>query len=143
MRQRSLPPRSLIFGDTSALFGLMDRSSKAHRQVARSLQKLAEEGWSLVTSNFIVAETHALALVRLGPDRGRIFLQNIFDGGVTVERVAEQDELRARHIVMTHTDKSYTYTDATSFALMERLEIATALTLDRHFEQYGFVRLPE
>lgn len=143
MRQRGLPTRRLIFGDTSALFCLMDRSSKAHRQVVHSLQNLAKRGCGLITSNFIVAETHALTVVRLGPDQGRLFLQSIFDGGVSVERVAEQDELRARQILMTYTDKGYTYTDATSFALMERLEIETALTLDRHFEQYGFVRLPE
>ncbi len=36
------------------------------------------------------------------------------------------------------TDKTYSFTDATTFAAMERLGITSAFTFDRHYIQYGF-----
>jgi len=38
----------------------------------------------------------------------------------------------------TFSDKDFTYTDATSFALMERIDIMKVFTFDQHFAQYGF-----
>jgi predicted nucleic acid-binding protein len=52
-----------------------------------------------------------------------------------------QDEQRAREIIFSQTDKPCSHTDATSFAVMERLRIGTAFTFDRHFAQYGFAVL--
>lgn len=40
--------------------------------------------------------------------------------------------------VTTQTDKSYSYTDATSFAIMGRLGLRTAFAFDPHFRQFGF-----
>jgi predicted nucleic acid-binding protein len=36
------------------------------------------------------------------------------------------------------TDKSWSLTDCASFPIMERRQIADALTHDRHFEQRGY-----
>jgi predicted nucleic acid-binding protein len=55
-----------------------------------------------------------------------------------VERVSEDDESCARVIVARYLDKTFTYTDATSFAVMERLGLKTAFAFDPHFRQYGF-----
>jgi predicted nucleic acid-binding protein len=42
-----------------------------------------------------------------------------------------------------HEDKSYSFTDCLSFAVMKQFEIQTALTFDRHFVQAGFQKIPE
>jgi predicted nucleic acid-binding protein len=44
-------------------------------------------------------------------------------------------------ILAQYTDKSWSYTDCTSFAVMERLGIATAFSFDYNFSQYGYRRL--
>jgi predicted nucleic acid-binding protein len=36
-------------------------------------------------------------------------------------------------------DKDFSFTDAISFGVMERLGIHVAFTFDRHFRQYGFI----
>ena len=59
----------------------------------------------------------------------------------TVERVTARDERRAREIVFGYTDKDFSLTDATSFAVMERIRIGQAFTLDRNFVQFGWVVL--
>ena len=59
----------------------------------------------------------------------------------TVVRVSARDEQRARAIIARYTDKDFSLTDATSFAVMERLGISEAFTLDQNFAQYGWTML--
>jgi predicted nucleic acid-binding protein len=92
----------------------------------------------LVTTNFVVAETHALILARSGRDLAANILQWIDESPTVKIRVNEADELRAREIIRHFRDKAFTLTDATSFAVMERLGIDRAVAFDRHFRQYGF-----
>ena len=87
-----------------------------------------------MTSNFIVAETHALTLTRLGRDLAAEWLRNI---PAAIVRVAEKDETKAQQIIFGYQDKEFSYCDATSFALMERLRIRHVLAFDPHFTQYG------
>jgi uncharacterized protein len=48
---------------------------------------------------------------------------------------------RGREIIYRYGDKDFTLTDATSFAVMERLAITRAFSFDHHFSQYGFTIL--
>jgi predicted nucleic acid-binding protein len=59
-------------------------------------------------------------------------------GATTVVRVSAADERRAWEIVRLYRDKDFSMTDATSFAVLERLHIGSALTFDSDFEQAGF-----
>jgi predicted nucleic acid-binding protein len=87
-----------------------------------------------MVTNFIVAETHALILARLGADLARAWLQNLH---WPVERVSAIDEDRARAIIYAFMDKTFSYTDATTFAVMERMKLEYAFSFDRHFKQFG------
>ena len=69
-------------------------------------------------------------------------MHEIERGEVTVVRVSMRDERRARAIVAQYSDKDFSLTDAMSFAVMERLGIGAAFTLDDHFAQYGFTPMP-
>jgi predicted nucleic acid-binding protein len=51
--------------------------------------------------------------------------------------VAEEDEARAREIIAAYHDKDFSYCDAASFAVMERLGLPRALAFDIHFRQYA------
>jgi predicted nucleic acid-binding protein len=55
--------------------------------------------------------------------------------------VTPADVERAKAIIYQYDDRDFSLTDATSFAVMERLRIPTAFTFDRHFAQYGFTVL--
>ena len=52
-------------------------------------------------------------------------------------RVTEDDESRATAIIARHVDKRYSFTDATSFAVMERLGLKNVFAFDPHFRQFG------
>lgn len=86
-------------------------------------------------TNFIVDESHALALSRLNTEIARRWvLTNVWP----VERVTEDDESKALTILQRYVDNTFSYTDACSFAVMERLRLKTAFAFDPHFRQYGF-----
>jgi len=59
-----------------------------------------------------------------------------------VAPVTSIDWEKAWKILEKYSDKNFSFTDCTSFALKERLKIKTAFTFDAHFTQYGFVRIP-
>jgi predicted nucleic acid-binding protein len=66
-----------------------------------------------------------------------IVVWHVEDTSVELYAVID-DERRSRQINLNQSAKNYTLTDATSFAVMERLRIGEAFTFDRHFAQYGF-----
>ena len=127
-----------LFVDTSAYFALYSADDERHE---RALAISAAEYRRLYTTNYIIAETHALLLRRLGRRVAVRFLLEHDRDSTEVVRVGESDEENAREIIVSHGDKDYTLTNATCFAVMERLGITTAFTFDRHFAQYGFAVL--
>lgn len=125
--------RTLV--DTSAVFALLDRRDANHATARRVLSRLRRQRTEPLLTNFIVAESHALALSRLGADVARRWLlTNVWP----IERVTVEDETAARAIVKRYVDKTFSYTDATSFAVMERVGLKVAFAFDPHFRQYGF-----
>jgi predicted nucleic acid-binding protein len=127
-----------VFIDTSAFVGLADARDQEAVSANRIMGRMTIERWEAVTSNFILAETHALLLQRRDRQVALDTLRFIERGAVIVLRVSEPDEHRAREIIEQYDDKAFTLTDATSFAVMERLGLRYAFTFDRHFAQFGF-----
>jgi predicted nucleic acid-binding protein len=121
--------------DTSAIFALLDRSDVCHSPAKGVLGDLRRRRIDPLITNFIVAESHALLLNRLGADTARRWLLH---NAWAVERVSDGDEARAKAIVRQYSGKTFSYTDATSFAVMERLGLKAAFAFDPHFRQYGF-----
>jgi predicted nucleic acid-binding protein len=108
-----------------------------HREAVDAFARMIGQQVVILTSNFIVAETHALFLRREGRYAALRFLQSLTASGLMVERVSEDDEVAARAIIEQYADKDFSYADATSFALVRRLGISYALSFDRHFLQFG------
>jgi len=124
-----------VLVDTSGLYEYLNRGAANHLTAKAAMKSLREAGLEPVLTNFLVAEIYALILIRVGATMARSWL---LANRWRVERANSADEERATAILMAHSDKDYSYTDAVSFAVMERLGISTALSFDRHFVQYGF-----
>jgi predicted nucleic acid-binding protein len=122
-----------VFVDTSAFYAALNRKDRNHRVGVGFFERAFAEEWRLVTSNFVVAETHALILVRLGRDFAAAWLRSI---PAAVARVSRDDELKAIRIILAYHDKDFSFCDAASFALIERLRIPRVMAFDRHFRQY-------
>lgn len=109
-----------------------------YHQRAQTIQtRSVAERWRYVSTNFIIAETHALALRRHDPLFALALTEDLLSAATAIVRINEEDERRALEILRRYNDKSFSYTDATSFAVMERLNIGRAFNFDRHIVQYG------
>ncbi len=70
--------------------------------------------------------------------------ESIFvDTIVEMIHITPSDEKAAWNLFEKRADKSYSFTDCTSFVVMRRQKIATAVALDSHFFQEGFIVAPE
>ncbi len=95
----------------------------------------------LITTNAILFELHGLLVNRVNRQVAWNALVEL-RASQTVVRVRARDEVRATAILAQYDDKDFSLTDATSFAVMERLGIGLAFTLDRHFIQFGWETMP-
>lgn len=127
-----------ILADTSANYALLDRSDRNHAQAVALARLMRRRHLTPLLTNFIVGETHGLVLSRLGAALARRWL---FGNVWPIERITADDEARARDVLRRYDDKNFSYVDATSFIVMERLGIKQAFTFDPHFEQFGLERL--
>lgn len=133
--------RRWVFLDSSAYLALANTNDVYHQQAQAIRTRLQQERWRNFTTNFVLAETHALFLVRLGQVAGTAFLREMLRSNTTVLRVRAADEERGLAIIFQYQDKDFSLTDATSFSVMERLSIPQAFTFDQHFTQYGLTVL--
>jgi len=132
----------VIFVDTGALFAAANAKDKDHQKAKDFLTKLAEEKVILLVTNFIIAEIYTLMLRKIGRDEAIEYVEKLRNTA-EIERVSEEDESKAWQIILRYQDKDFSYVDAASFAVMERLGIRDAFSFDEHFEQYPFNKLPE
>ena len=123
--------------DTSDYFALTDPRDGNHDRAVAARDLLIAERRHLFTTDFILAETHAPLLARLGRVTAATMLRQIDGSNTTIIRVSVADERRARAIIAQYDDKDFSLSDATSFAVMERARIGQAFTFDRNFAQFG------
>ena len=126
-----------VFVDTSAYYAATDRRDVDHEATSATLRRLVAERRPLVTTNVVLFELHGLLVNRINREVAWKVLTAL-RASQTVVRVRARDELRAEEILQHYADKDFSYADALSFAVMERLRLDMAFALDRHFAQYGW-----
>lgn len=137
---RSIPTLAerRVFIDTSAYYALAVPRDADHEAARTTLHHLANARYRMYTTNVLVIECHALLLARVGPARAGNFIRDMDAGNTTLIRVRALDEERAKAVLFRYTDKDFSFADAISFVVMERLGISRVFTFDDHFAQYGF-----
>ena len=120
-----------IFVDTSAWYALLDKSDANHNAAVKFKDALVHP---LVTSNYIVDEVITLSRNRLGHNVAVEIGEKLWNESIaTLIHVTTQDEKKAWEIFVTYHDKNFSFTDCTSFALMERIGMTEAFAFDEHF----------
>lgn len=129
-----------VFVDTGAWYALVDRKDPDHGRVVPVFRAYQRR---LLSSNFVIDETLTLIRYRLSWDAAHAFGEKVRAGGlVEVIRVDPACEDAAWAIFSRYRDKTFSFTDCTSFALMDRLRPEAALAIDQDFRAYGLRCLP-
>lgn len=132
-----------VFVDTSAFVALRHRPELEHSAARQVGLLLVEQRATLFTSNYVFAETYTVLLRRAGRDEAITWGRELRAGrAVELVRIDEELEEEAWTILETYADKTWSYVDATSFALMAREGTVDAFAFDQHFFQRGLRVLP-
>jgi uncharacterized protein len=124
--------------DTSAYYAFMDTGATEHTLARRAFLRLINDGTELSTTTFVVAEIHAMLVIRTNRHFAASALDRLYGSSIRIIRPTEGDETHARAIIHHYQDKEFSFADAVSFAVMERLHIRRAWSYDHHFGQYGW-----
>lgn len=137
-------PREQIFVDSSAFKGLVDFDDEVHEEASGFWEKVEQEGLSPITTNFVLDETYTLLRKRKGKAIAIKFKKDLAEslGVLDVVRVTLRDEGGAWKFFKELPGRGVSYTDCTSFAVMQRLGLTEAFTFDRDFRKAGIKVLP-
>lgn len=126
-----------IFVDTSGLLALIAKNDYMHIRARENFKYFAEHNVQLITSSFVLVETAALMQRRLGLAALNDFNLKILP---LLEVVWIDDNWYSRGIqrLMSQNSRDVSLVDHLSFEIMEALQIQTAFTFDKHFEENGF-----
>jgi predicted nucleic acid-binding protein len=130
----------VIFVDTSFWVAFSDGRDPSHVQA--SFLAKAHEKAQLITTNHVLGETWTFLRRRNGHRVALEFLER----AETADRLdivvaTPRQEQQAWAFLRRHDERSYSFVDATSFAVMRHLRIHEALAFDTDFTAAGFVEL--
>lgn len=121
--------------DTSAWVSMADRAEVSHTQVVAALR--ARRG-RLVTGVHVLHETWTVMRIRHGWGAAEELIAGIRGGVARIEVSRVADLEVAATIGAAFADQNFSLSDRTSWAVMERLGIHDAISLDRDFRIYRF-----
>lgn len=130
-----------VFVDTSAWFALLNKKDRDHQKIKNIYQTLLENSNTLITSNQVLGETFTLLRYKVKNNELPFKFIELVNDSILIKRVfiEEKTERAAVKILRNYKDHKFSYVDATSFAVMNRLELKYALSLDIHFAAAGFI----
>jgi len=133
-----------LFTDTAGWIACADAADAHYRNAVRARDQWLEERGFLVTTDYIVDETLTLLKIRLGVRAAAAWWAQVEGSSrVRFEIIGTERAEKARQLFFGYRDKDFSFTDCTSFVIMQELKLRRALTTDHHFAQMGFELMPK
>ena len=130
----------MIFVDTSFLVAYAVSSDSRHADALALRKPFSAQ--ALLTSTLVLGETWTTLRRRLGHPRTRGWIDALRAlEHLRVDHIDAELEDQAWAWLRARDERSYSFVDATSFALMRKLRIREALAFDGDFAAAGFVEL--
>ena len=128
----------MTFVDTSAIYAVLDRKDENHTSAEEQWHALLDAGSPLLTTNYVVVESCALAQSRLGMDAVRTIQDEILPA-MELLWIDEENHRLAMAALLAARRRKLSLVDCTSFSVMRQAGIRIAFAYDRHFAEEGFV----
>ena len=128
--------------DTWGWYALGNTRDPQHDHVETFYRELRQVGALIYTTDYILDETITLLFRRISSSTARPFTQGLLDAiaqgylrqeEITADRFKRAWGLRQRF----HDKPMISFTDLTSFVVMQDLRLSHVLTDDAHFSQIG------
>ena len=129
----------MIFADTSAWFARVVPTDPHH---LAAFERTAGNAERLITTDYVVDETLTLLQSRGHMAYALSLGELLFSESIADLHFLTDDEiLEAWRVFRDYHDKTWSFTDATSKVVIERLGLRHAFAFDEHFRQFGSVEI--
>lgn len=123
-----------LFVDSSVFYAAIDAGDAGHSRARDVLGR----GEALITTDHVLVETWLLLQGRAGTATADRFWESTRAGSVALEFVEPEDLEMAWSIGEAFADQDFSIVDRTSFAVMQRIGVHRAASLDRDFAIFRF-----
>ena len=134
-----------LFLDTSGLLAVFDHSD-SHHDDFRTFWQTLRQSWSPVTSDYILDELATRVRKRVNHFSALRALDGLLTlvqtGQLSLVWVNQTHFATAQSIFQRYDDKEFSFTDCTSFAICDSVNIGHAFAIDRDFRDYGITLHP-
>ena len=127
-----------VFIDTGAFCALSIVKDQFNQEAKLINKYLEKESSLLYTSNFILDETYTLIKARSSHLTSIKFMKEIEKSSIEVLSVIPEIESKAKNIFKKYDLPRLSFTDCTSFALIEENMLDSVFAFDEHFKTYLF-----
>lgn len=123
-----------LFVDTSIWYAAADSTDASNHRA----KAILAAGESLLTTDHVLVESWTLLRYRIHRQAAERFWEGLRSGVATVEPVGVADLETAWQIGLFYRDQDFSLVDRTSFAVMCRLGVERAASLDDDFAIFRF-----
>jgi predicted nucleic acid-binding protein len=127
-----------LFYDTGAFCALAILEDEHHKSAQTCLELALYSNPIQFTSNYVLDETYTLIRSRRGHFTAVTFMKNYERLAITVLRVTEEIEMDACTIFRKYDLPRLSFTDCTSFALVNAHNIDHVFSFDEHFRMFRY-----
>ena len=138
-----------LFIDSWGWLALEDSKDPDHDRVSKFYRVFRQSNGRALTTDYVLDETLTLLFRRRLFAEAQRFVEGLLaaaaDGYLTIQRITSPRFTRAWQMRLRYNDKrDISFTDLTSFVVMEEENISEVLTNDHHFSQVnlGFTAVP-
>ena len=130
-----------VLVDTSAFLAVLDQGDANHPAAKARWIEMLNRGDELISHNYILVETSAVVLRKLGLEAIRVLERDVVPVLRLVWVTRELHEAAAgAHLVAGR--RTLSLVDCVSFEVMRRTGVQTAFAFDRHFREYEYETVP-
>jgi len=134
----------VLFADTSGWMACADKNDPVHKNALAARNEWLQSGGTILLTDYVVDETLTLLRMRLGLASAKTWWESVSSSPrVRIQYLSGDILESARTQFFKFRDKTYSFTDCTSFAVMKAENLKKALSTDHHFSQAGFQCLPQ
>ena len=127
-----------VFIDTSAFCALTIPKDQ-YNSAAKDLYKTTfKDNVAFYTSDYVLDEVYTLLKTRGSHTTSIKFMDGIIKSNIVILRVTEDTERAAKIIFRRFDDKRLSFTDCTSFALINQFGIEAVFSFDEHFRYHPY-----
>jgi predicted nucleic acid-binding protein len=127
-----------VFVDTGAFCAATIPADERNSAAKDTFRSLHQQKALLFTSDYVLAELFTLLNVRAGHRAAVTFMDTFEKSGISVLRVSETIEIQAKNIFRRMDIPRLSFTDCTSFALINGHRLDHAFSFDGHFRIFRF-----